>query len=440
MSPVSRGRKTKPKTKAKKTKRRAAGRPGTAHRGAGDLLGDAAPWPFAALQSLMAPRQRPQWFDESIKAILDRAGDVMAAQGPRELEQATAELVGAELYAIVHDERHGMWFEWLFEDLVDGAAARVREEAERQDGRWEAPWRLLHGLTSIGSPALRSIAQSALARAANGLPAGAAARQPEWLRQLPLIAATGEVWEMHDAYGSRIALIAGFCYPGGTDPSVFLFDIDACGLVTLASAGVFDDVEQAATAWRALVGEVGDGARPSPVETSDRLVCLGHWDDGEESLSGNESRAVMDNWFRARRRHHDLAAALRKRGTPLPHAKSLYHDIDIAPMAEAFTDWYARRHGTKPDPDVVDAVAYEWCEGTLPGTWHAASPHRAQFQLDLISDWIPDPVTVGAKTLLPEWVRWNGEHSGLPEHLIERAVAVASGGPRSPAEGAADSL
>ncbi|HUK73558.1 MAG TPA: hypothetical protein VLW50_33240 [Streptosporangiaceae bacterium] len=437
MSPVSRGRKAKPKTKAKKANKRAAGRPGTAQRGDVGLLADAGLSPFA-LQLLTEPRRRPQWFDVSIKAILDRAGDVMAAQGPRELEQATAELVGAELWVIVRDECYGMWFDWLFEELADGAAARVRQEAERHDGRWEAPWRLLHGLTSIGSPALRSTAQSALARAGKGLPAGAAAGQPGWLRQLPRIAATGEVWEMHDAYGSRFAVIAGFSYPGGTDPSVFLFDIDACGLVTLASAGVFDDVEQAATAWRALVGEAG-GARPSPVETPDRLVCVVHLDDGEESLSGSESRAVMDNWFRARRRHHDLADALRKRGMPLPEAKSLYRDIDIEPMAEAFTGWYARRHGSKPDPDVVDAVAEEWLEGTLPGTWHAASPHRAQFQVDLISDWIPDnPVTVGAKTLLPEWVRWNGEQSGLPGHLTERAVAAASGGPRSPADGAAD--
>jgi hypothetical protein len=440
MSPVSRGRKTKPKTKAKKAKKRAAGRPGAAQHGAGGLLGDPGLSPFA-LQSLMEPPQRPQWFDVSIKGVLDRAGDLMAAQGPRELEQATAELVGAELFAIVGDERHGIWLDWLFEELADGAAARVREEAERQDGRWEAPWRLLYGLSSIGSPALRSIAQSALARAGKGLPAGAAARQPEWLGQLPRIAATGEVWEMHDAYGSRFAVIAGFSYPGGTDPSVFLFDIDACGLVTLASAGVFDDVEQAATAWRALVGEVGDGAQPSPVETSDRLVCVVHLDDGEDRPNGSESRAVMDNWFRARRRHHDLADALRKRGMPLPEAKSLYHDIDIAPMAEAFTGWYARRHGTKPDPDVVDAVAEEWLEGTLPCTWHAASPHRAQLQLDLISDWIPDDAfTMGAKTLLPEWVRWNGEKSGLPGRLIERAVAAASAGPRPPADGAADSF
>jgi hypothetical protein len=437
MSPVSRGRKTKSKTKAKK---RASGRSGAALRGMGNLPAGAGPSAFAALQSLMGPRERPGWFGASIQNVLDQAGVVMTAQGPRELEQAAAELVGAELYRAVRDERHGMWFDWLFQELADAAAGRAVEEAGRQHDAWQAPWRLLYGLTSIGSPALRSIAQDALARARKGLPAGAEAGQPEWLRLLPQIAATGEVWELHDAYGTRFAVIAGFCYPGGTDPSVFLFDIDACGFVRLASAGVFDHVEQAAAAWRALAGEAAGSARPSPVETAERLDCLVHLDTEEAVLDGSESRAVMDNWFRVNRRLHDLGDALRKRGMPLPEAKSLYHDIDAAPMAEAFTAWYLQRHGAQPDPDAVDALAGEWLEGALPSTWHAASPHRVHFQLNLISDWIPDhPVTVAAKALLPEWVRWNGEQSGLLGYLLDHAVAVASGSSQLPAGCAADS-
>lgn len=58
---------------------------------------------FPAMQSLLGPLQRPAWFDSSNKAVLDRAGDVMAAQGPRELEQATAELLGAELHRVLRE-------------------------------------------------------------------------------------------------------------------------------------------------------------------------------------------------------------------------------------------------------------------------------------------------------------------------------------------------
>jgi hypothetical protein len=140
----------------------------------------------------------------------------------------------------------------------------------------------------------------------------------------------------------------------------------------------------------------------------------------------------MDNWFRARRRIHDLADALRRRGMSLPAARSLYHDLHTDPMTEAFTGWHVRRHGTEPDSEAVDALAPEWTEGTLPDTWHAVSPHRVEFQLALISDWIPDdPITVAAKALLPEWVRWHGEQAGLSEYLIDRGVAVAAGGIRA---------
>src|SRR5450755_42193 len=442
MSPVSRGRKAKKGRKAKASKggKRAAGFGGSLQRSTHGLPAGAGQWASTALDALMAPPERPEWFDASIAGVLHRADVVLTAQGPRELEQAVAELAGAEVYRALHDERRGLWFDWLFQELAEGAAVRVREESHRQDGAWEGPWWLLHGLTSIGSPALRSIAQDALATAAKGLPAGTAAGQPEWLGLLPQIAATGEVWEMHDAYGTRFAVIAGFCYPGGVDESVFLFDIDACGDIRLFGADVFDDVDQAAAAWRAVLGEAAAGARPSLVETAERLYCLAYLDAGEEILIGSEPRAVTDNWFRARRRTHDLVEVLGKRGMPLPETKSLFQGIDTTPMEEAFTGWYERRHGIAPDPEVVGAVAEEWLEGALPGTWHAASPHRAAYQHSLISDWIPgDPVTVAARALLPEWVRWNGEQTGLPEHLIDRAVAAAAGA-EPPSDCAAGSL
>jgi len=426
MSPVSRGRKNK-KSKTTSSLR------GTSHRRTYDPQAAQPQSAFRALQALLGPPRRPAWFDSANKAVLDRAGVVMAARGPRELEQATAELLGAELYRVLREEHEGLWFSWWFEELTEAATARIREEVASQDGAWEPPWRLLHGLTSIGSPALQSMARTALDRAKKELRGDVAVRQqPAWLRQLGRITATGEVWEMRDAYGARIALIAGFSYPDGVDRSVFLFDIDACGIIEIVHAGVFDDVQQAATAWQALVGDTAQSARPERVVTAERLLCLVHCDSEEEILRGTESRTVLDNWFRARRRIHDLADALRRRGMPLPAARSLYHDLDTDPMAEAFTGWYVHRHGTEPDPEAARALAEEWMEGTLPDTWHAVSPHRVEFQLSLINDWIPDdPITVAAKALLPEWVRWHGEQAGLPEHLVDRGVAVAAGGVRA---------
>ena len=426
MSPMSRGRKSK-QGKANSGLRAAARR-----RTYGVRAGQ--PGSVAtAMASLLGPPQRPAWFDSSTKAVLDRAAVVMAARAPRELEQATAELLGAELYRVLREERGGLWFSWWFEELTQAAMARIREEVSGRDGGWEPAWRLLHGLTSIGSAALRSRARSALGRAKKELRGDVALqRQPEWLRLLPRIRASGEVWEMRDAYGARIALIAGFSYPDGVDPSVFLFDIDACGFVEIVHAGVFDDVQQAATVWRTMVGDTAGGAQVERVETADHLLCLVYCDSREDILRGSESRAVLDNWFRARCRIHDLADALRKRGMLLPVARSLYRDLDTDPMEEAFADWYVHRHGSEPDPEAVGALALEWMEGTLPESWHAVSPHRVEFQLALINDWIPDdPITIAAKALLPEWVRWHGEQAGLSEHLIDRGIAVATGGVRS---------
>jgi hypothetical protein len=266
--------------------------------------------------------------------------------------------------------------DWWFHELVDAAAGRVRDELHGRPGAWEGPWRLLHGLTSIGSPALQSAAQAALDGlaaevddAARSGPDGRA--QPVWLAQLSRITATGEVWEMHDVYGSRFGVIAAFSYPGGVDPSVYLYDVDACGFVDLVHAGVFDDVGRAAAAWREFVGPAAGAASPTPVDTSERLYCLVHWDAGEDALYGTESQSKLDNWFRARRRHHDIADALRRRGMPLPTSE-LQYGRDTTAAEDAFVAWYVPRHdGAEPDVEAVAALAEEWFDGVLPHTEQA---------------------------------------------------------------------
>src|SRR5262249_33984353 len=155
-------------------------------------------------------------------------------------------------------------------------------ESNRPGGAWEGPWRLLNGLTSISTPSLRIVAQSELALVQRALPAQAAAAQPRWLRLLPQIAPTRPAGGKHDAHGTRFAVIAGFSYPGEVDPSVFLFDIDACGEVHLAGAGVFDDVEQAAAAWREPLGEAAAEAAPALVATAEQLTCLAYVDIAED--------------------------------------------------------------------------------------------------------------------------------------------------------------
>jgi hypothetical protein len=63
------------------------------------------------------------WFATSIEAVLDNADTVVGATGPREMEQATCELLGEQLYRAVDEGRSGLWFNWWFEELTVAAAA-----------------------------------------------------------------------------------------------------------------------------------------------------------------------------------------------------------------------------------------------------------------------------------------------------------------------------
>lgn len=378
-----------------------------------------------------APRERPDWFDASTKTVLEQAGDVLAARGPAELEQLTGELLGGEQHQALHGRGRGLWFEWWFEELVNEAGRRIIERPSAARAHW---W-LLHGLVAIGGPTLRPVAMAERDRLGRELRAQVTAlAAPPWLDEPAGVGtATGTAWQLRDAYGSRIGLVTGHTHPGGPD-SVYLFDIDGCGVVRLVDAGAFAEVSQAAAAWRANVGEAAAGAEPSPVQDPRELLPLVHCDLGKPMVFGDERRSLMDNWFRAQRRAHDLAEALRARQTPLPAAASLYGDVDLDPMVTQFCQWYGRRHGSEPEPAATAVLAAEWLDGTMPDTWHAASPHRAAFLLALMGDWEQDEVTLGARALLPEWVRWHGEVAGTPAPLVERAVAVASGGQRLPTE------
>jgi hypothetical protein len=88
VSPVSRGR--KPKKSAKR-----ATRPAPA-RTVRQLVARPAS-AFAVLQNSLGSEERPARFDDSIRRVLDGAAALVAATGPRELEQLTTELVGAEV-------------------------------------------------------------------------------------------------------------------------------------------------------------------------------------------------------------------------------------------------------------------------------------------------------------------------------------------------------
>jgi hypothetical protein len=427
MSPVSRGRKSKKAKKGKKPPARVTSS-GWAKAARREIGGHGLGVPWSASDEFPRLLDRyTQWWEPSHERLIAASGGLLAAQSPRALEQAAAELVGAELYDAVRVERSGLRFDTWAMELVDRAAKRMVDAAGGDDDSWRGLWWLLHGLASIGSYGLGGYAWEQASKAAGLLPRDVLAADPAWLRLLPQIKATGDVHVMRDAYGTRFGVMAAMSYPGGIDPSVYLMDIDASELIGLAGADVFDDVDQAAAAWREQVGVSAEGLTPVPA-TPESLMCLVYCEHEEQQVIGDESRTLMDNWFRGPRRMRDVHDALQERGIVLPEYSPLYQDIDVAPLADPFTRWYSERHGDQPRRDVVEALAEEWLEGMLPGTEHSVSPSRSESFRKLISDWLDDPVTDAALALLPEWVRWNGEQAGIPAPLIEHAVSAASAG------------
>jgi hypothetical protein len=424
MSPVSRGRKPKKAKKGKKPPARVTSSGwGQAVRPELGALGPSlSSSPFEEFFERMD--RRPPWWQPSFDRLIAASGELLAMPGPRTLEQATAELIGAELYRAVHDEETGLHLDAWATELIGYAVKAMIDAVGQHDAAWRGPWWLLHGLAAIGSYGLGAFAREQATDAAGSLPRDVLAAEPAWLKLLPDIKATGDVRVMRDAYGTRFGVIATFCYPGGVDPAAYLLDFDACGFTVLAGAGVFDDVDTAAAAWRDQVGASAAGLTAVPA-TAESLACLVNCEHGEEFVNGSESRSQLENWFRGPRRIHEIIGSLHERGTALPEYNPRYHDIDVAPMADPFTRWYSERHGHAPDAEAVKALAEEWLQGMLPGTEHAVSPHRSEYFREVINSWLDDRVTDAALTLLPEWVRWNGEQAAVPAPLIERAVSAA---------------
>lgn len=377
----------------------------------------------SALAALLgAPAERPQWFDPAITAVLDQAHVVLAAEGPRALEQLTSQVIGAQLHQVFEAEKGGLWFDRWFADLVSATETRAREQAA--GGAWQAPLRLLYGLAAIGTSGQALAAANRLRKLIGRVPGQDPG--PRWPLDVRRLRADGDVVRLRDVWGTRYAVIAGFSY-GGRDRSVFLFDVDTDFYNVVVGAGDFDDTEQAAAAWRQRVGDPAAHARVQPVEHIDQLDCLVHLRMDEAEMPEIPDRSVTDNWFRAQRRLAELRGALRRSGTGPIVATSLY-DVDTEPAVEEFTRWYRSRHGAEPNREAVEGLAYEWMSGVIPETWFSVSPARLHHQCELIGDWIDDDVSRMAKTLLPAWVDWLTDRGGHPERLrAQLADALRAG-------------
>lgn len=359
------------------------------------------------------------WWQPSIKQMLADAPVLLDAAGPRELEQATAELLGATLHRAISEQTTGFaLLEWLT-CLIDTAGRAGRSRAGSAGSRY-----LLHGITAL---APRSIAPARLSRLG-----GPGTDDPEWLAATGTVTPTGEVYLLTDGYQTRFGVLVGCHRPSWDDGGeVFLLDVDACTpVIRPFDAGVYDSRDAAAQAWRDTVGQSAAGAELAEAEPA-LLAELLPFPTADPGVIGDESRRLMDNYFRILRRSDDLRAVLADAGTPLPTdtewSRGLYCDVPVDPYLDAFTAWYTGRNGTAPDGQAIRWLIEEWTHGTIARTRLACSPHRIVDVRDRIAlEWNDDPAAKAALALIPAWVHWCAEQTGLTPDLTGRAHSTAT--------------
>lgn len=353
-----------------------------------------------------------------------------AADGPAALEGASVEAVGSVMYEAFLSEEGGLdWGSWLV-GLVSAAEPRAAEPGVH---------RLLRALEGTTTGDGYRLARKVLGKTRHA--AKSSGGVPNWLRH-STAQPTGETAMLRDRYGSRTAVLVECAYPeegssGKTrltaDRHVLLFDIDMCShQEVVVDFGAFPDTEAAADHWRAAVGPSAAESTVVPA-ARELLAALVH--DPNTPLDfwiGDEGRSVVANCGRIRRRLADLRTVLAKRGVDLRPAAGRYE----VPEAEAITGDFMRwRAASGADPaSAAEAsgalwLIEDWCEGPLPMCRLTASPHRVAVALGSLADWKPGPETTAARRLLPDWVRYALEQSGVSGEFAAASVRIAEGEP-----------
>lgn len=135
-------------------------------------------------------------------------------------------------------------------------------------------------------------------------------------------------------------------------------------------------------------------------------------------LTGYEHRELIREYFRSRRRAQLVLASLP--GDEREPAPVFAAEIDTAP----FVDWYAGRHADAPKPGKFRKQAGETAELLLDAwgphehpveaTVYACSPHRVEMLGRLVrDDYLPREGNA-VLALLPDWVQWCTDRTGLP--------------------------
>jgi hypothetical protein len=367
-----------------------------------------------------------EWWPDSHNAIIERLSDLPVGSLLR-LESAVVELVGAEYWARLQSETRGFHQDPYLAALAD----LVRDELQiaLQTGEeWQDLWRMLHGIAAMTPPAtgqmLRRDPDIAVREAIDDAETALtkAGIVPEWPTRIRQAEPVGEPLIVADTYGSRFALLAPFAW-GQDDRHWYCWDIDRCGRDMVVSAGVFASSEEALTEWRSAVGPIAAPATAAPVPCDDAtaremLNLLTRSDLLVTLLIDHESRQDIDEYFRMRQRARALCGRLSS------GARASQTRVDLDPFIDDFAAWLETRGGDRPEREDIATLADSWSNVSGPG-YYACSPHRIEHTVVIVADGYLDEYAEAALDLLPQWVEWCIERSGLAGEPAERARAAA---------------
>lgn len=383
------------------------------------------------------------WWRESHERILVRARALTWPSSLVGLETQACQIVGDEFYDRLQSPGTGLHpAQWL-RTLAEETGAALRAALAQGADDWQKIWALLCGL-ALATPRMsagpvdetvRSVRQmfpdikdpyetvlaeadrAAKSLASHGLapavPFPAGGSRP-----------AGKPLAARDVYGSRFLLMAPFSYDDDAPDHWYAWDIDLCWIDVVVGAGVFASAGDALREWCEAVGPSASGAVTSPCAAGMAAQLLApclRTGPIADMLEGSEPRDLIREYYRLRRRAHDLI------GSADVGAGS--SASDGGREQDAFVNWYAERHddAQKAAADATGIILAEWGPGQSPDqrSFYACSPHRIEMTAHLIRDGYFAEDANLALRLLPEWTEWCIEQSRLDDDAAARSRAAA---------------
>ena len=398
-----------------------------------------------------------EWWPESHERVLECA---RAADWPSELagiEETTCSIFGQQLLDNLAEYKTGHHLTQWLAALAEYTGAALRDAIAAGDGHgdgdgWPPLWALLRGIVLIAPPAatsdtsrqafpdikfadetaLAEAGQAAKLLASRGLAA-------EW--PVAEVRPTGAPLVARDSYGSRFLVVAPFGYSsgeaghsGGEADHWYAWDVDTCWMDMLVAAGTFGSESEALAEWRGAVGASGAAAELSACAPDMAAFLLGSLLKRKAFMDmphGAEPEELLREYFRSRRRARALDSAgfaddAAAEDGWFPQGQYAERTREIC---DEFRDWHAERYG-KHVADVplgAETIIGEWGPHKPfdERSFFACSPHRVAYAAHLISDGYLDDDAARAIGLLPDWVRYCAERTGVTGEAAERALAAA---------------